>query len=211
MHSTGFPTHTRRHRFWRMGISNDLSCRSQLSSRLFWPRIRCSSRPGWRDFAPNSVSSECRRPNLFGCNTRRSFKLEKTMNRTTHAILGAMISVSFMSRSVSAANPCDTIVIANKATMQSEYTTTDKSTGVPITPYMSKIHMHYTEQSCKLVREDSINGEAVAVYTQHMVAPEGSTDEELWISRQSNRILREEIDGEITGQGHGHLSVLYHF
>lgn len=133
------------------------------------------------------------------------------MNRMTHVILGAMISVSLMSRGVSAANPCDTIVMANKATMQSKYTTTSKSTGVPITPYMSKIHMHQTEQSCKFVREDSINGEAVAVYTQHMVAPEGSTDEELSISRQSNRILREEIDGEITGQGHGHLSSLYHF
>jgi hypothetical protein len=82
---------------------------------------------------------------------------------------------------------------------------------VKIAPLMSKIHMHQTGKTCKFVRDDSLNGEAVSIYTQHLVAPEGSTDEEIWISKKSDRILREEIEGNITGQGKGHLSMLFHY
>jgi hypothetical protein len=102
---------------------------------------------------------------------------------------------------------------ANKTTTISHtpYTTTGKATGVKIVPYMSKIHMNAKDKSCKFVREDSVNGEAVSVYTEHLTAPEGTTDEDVWISKKSNRILREEIDGDITGQGKGHLSMLFHY
>jgi hypothetical protein len=102
---------------------------------------------------------------------------------------------------------------ANKTTTfgHNSYSTTGKATGVKIAPFMSQIHMHATDKTCKFVREDSVNGEAVSVYTQHLTAPAGSTDEEVWISKKSNRILREEIDGDITGQGKGHLSMLFHY
>jgi hypothetical protein len=76
---------------------------------------------------------------------------------------------------------------------------------------MAKIHMHAQDKTCKFVREDSVDGEAVSVYSQHLAAPEGSTDEEIWVSKKSNRILREEIEGDITGSGRGHLSMLFHY
>jgi hypothetical protein len=134
-----------------------------------------------------------------------------SMNWTHRLILGGVMSISFTAIGLCATDPCDAIVIANKATMQSKYTTTSKPTGVQLVPYMGKIHMHSKDHSCKFVRNDSINGEAVGIYTQHMASPEGSTDEEFWISKRSDKILREEIDGEIAGSGHGHLSMLYHY
>jgi hypothetical protein len=102
---------------------------------------------------------------------------------------------------------------ANKTTMEgrSNYSTTGKSTGAKIAPVMSKIHMHAKDKTCKLVRDDAVDGEAVSVYVQHLTAPEGSVDEEVWISKKSNRILREEIEGDITGNGRGHLSMLFHY
>lgn len=124
---------------------------------------------------------------------------------------GGLIGVFFASAVLGVTDPCNAIAGANEATMQSKYKVTSNTTGLQLGPYMAKIHMHHKQQSCKFVREDSLNGEAVAIYTQHMVAPEGSTDEELWISKGSNRIVREEIDGEITGSGHGHLSMLFHY
>ena len=106
---------------------------------------------------------------------------------------------------------CDFIDAANNETTHSQYTTINKTTGVVLGPYMSKFVMHSTVLTCKFVREDSSEGQAAVVYTQHFEAPEGTADEEIWISKKSNRILREEIEGKITGKGSGHFSLLFRY
>ena len=62
------------------------------------------------------------------------------------------------------------------------------------------------EQTCKYLRDETVNGEAAAVYGEQYESPAGRTDATIWISRSSGRLLREEQDGDIAGKGRGHIS-----
>lgn len=106
---------------------------------------------------------------------------------------------------------CNAIESADRGTSRSHYTTTSKATGTPIGPEMAPIHIHFTAKTCKFVRDDSSGGEAVSVYAQHLVAPSGASDEEIWISKQRNRFVKEEIDVKPKAKAPGHLSMIFHY
>ena len=61
-------------------------------------------------------------------------------------------------------------------------------------------------QSCDYLRNETVGGEAAAVYRERYQAPSASTDATIWISKSTGRVLREEQDGDITGKGKGHIS-----
>lgn len=106
---------------------------------------------------------------------------------------------------------CKVIASADRVTSRGHYTTTSKATGTPIASEMAPIHIHFTTKTCKFVRDDASGGEAVSVYAQHIVAPAGTSDEEIWISKQGNRFVKEEVDVKPTSKAPGHLSMTFHY
>jgi hypothetical protein len=56
-----------------------------------------------------------------------------------------------------------------------------------------------TKATCAHVRDDSINGESVAVWKVHTETENGDTDNQLWISKSRNLVLRGEIFLDVGG------------
>lgn len=48
--------------------------------------------------------------------------------------------------------------------------------------------------SCKKIGDDTVNGEAVAVYTQHSETEDSKDDGKVWISKSKGLILKQEMD-----------------
>lgn len=62
------------------------------------------------------------------------------------------------------------------------------------------------DHSCTHVRDETVDGQAAAVYREQYKAGPDRTDATIWISKSSGHLLREEQDGDIQGKGKGHIS-----
>ncbi len=60
--------------------------------------------------------------------------------------------------------------------------------------------------TCTYLRDETVDGQAAAVYREQYRSKAGSTDAQIWISRNSGLLLREEEDGDVAGKGKGHIS-----
>jgi hypothetical protein len=66
--------------------------------------------------------------------------------------------------------------------------------------------------SCQAVRSDTVNGEAATVYSIHSETEDAKGDGQLWISKSTGRLLREEQDTDVGGaMGKSHRSSRYEF
>ena len=66
--------------------------------------------------------------------------------------------------------------------------------------------------SCHHVRDESVNGESVALYTTHSESTHGKDDNQIWISKTRGLILRQETDLDTGGaNGKTHLSIRYDY
>ncbi|MBS0431644.1 MAG: hypothetical protein JSS21_04470 [Proteobacteria bacterium] len=65
------------------------------------------------------------------------------------------------------------------------------------------------DHTCSHLRDETLDGQAAAVYREQYKGGTGLTNATIWISQSSGRLLREEQDGDITGKGKGHIS--YHW
>lgn len=67
-----------------------------------------------------------------------------------------------------------------------------------------------SKNSCRYLRDETVNGEAAAVYSVH-VEDEGSRSEgSIWLSKSKGMPLREEMDYDI-GPGQTHTAVRYDY
>lgn len=64
----------------------------------------------------------------------------------------------------------------------------------------------FGDHTCTWLRDETVDGQAAAVYREQYKAASGGTDATIWISKSSGRLLREEQDGDIAGKGKGHIS-----
>jgi hypothetical protein len=48
--------------------------------------------------------------------------------------------------------------------------------------------------TCHYVRDESVNGESAALYTEHQETERAKTDGQVWVSRSKGLILRQDID-----------------
>ena len=60
--------------------------------------------------------------------------------------------------------------------------------------------------TCSYLRDEIVDGQAAAVYREQYQSNTGSTDAQIWISKTSGFLLREEQDGNVTGKGRGHIA-----
>jgi len=68
------------------------------------------------------------------------------------------------------------------------------------------------KSTCEFVRNESVNGEAVAVYSMRRETEILKEDGQVWISKANGRALRKEVDVDYGGAvGKGHLSARYEY
>jgi hypothetical protein len=66
--------------------------------------------------------------------------------------------------------------------------------------------------SCQVLRSDSVNGEAVTVYSVHSETEDAKESGQLWISKSAGRLLREDQDMDLGGsEGKSHRSTRYEY
>jgi hypothetical protein len=65
--------------------------------------------------------------------------------------------------------------------------------------------------SCKKVGDDSVNGEAATVYTEHTENEDSKSDGKIWVSKSRGLILKEEIDLDAGDAGKQRVSMRYEY
>ncbi|MBS0212673.1 MAG: hypothetical protein JSR26_05745 [Proteobacteria bacterium] len=101
---------------------------------------------------------------------------------------------------------CQTIMDANiKSGSDSVNMTTTGYNFAKDTPKLYGFGKH----TCTHLRDETLDGQAAAVYREQFQGNTGHTDATIWIAKSTGRLLREEQDGDITGKGKGHIS--YHW
>ena len=54
-------------------------------------------------------------------------------------------------------------------------------------------HNANSKDTCRLLKEESINGEVASVYSSHSETPKGTIDLQVWISKASDKLLRQDM------------------
>ena len=63
-----------------------------------------------------------------------------------------------------------------------------------------KENQNDTKITCRYLREESVNGEAAAVYSRHVETENDKMDVQVWISKSKGLPLREELDVDVGGK-----------
>jgi hypothetical protein len=54
-------------------------------------------------------------------------------------------------------------------------------------------HNANSKDTCRLLKEESVNGEVASVYSSHSETPKGTIDLQIWISKASDKLLRQDM------------------
>ncbi len=66
--------------------------------------------------------------------------------------------------------------------------------------------------TCRLVRDEAVNGEAAALYTAHQQNPDVKSDSQIWISKSKGVPLKLEMDMDVGGAaGKSHRTMRYEY
>ena len=66
--------------------------------------------------------------------------------------------------------------------------------------------------TCSYIRDESVNGQAAVVYSEHSQTEDMKTDGQVWISRSKGLIVRQELDTDVGGTlGKTHRSIRYEY
>lgn len=67
------------------------------------------------------------------------------------------------------------------------------------------------DESCKLLREENMNGEAAQVYSDEFKSKAGQAHGTVWISKKSGATLRQDVDVDMGATGKGHQSITFEY
>ena len=77
---------------------------------------------------------------------------------------------------------------------------------------MQKDQEGKTKLTCRYLRDETVNGEAAAVYSQRAEPAEAKIDSTIWISKSRNLPLKLESDLDVGGtKGKSHTSIRYEY
>jgi hypothetical protein len=65
--------------------------------------------------------------------------------------------------------------------------------------------------SCKKIGDDSVNGEAATLYTEHSETEDTKSDGKIWISKSRGVILKNDIELDSGDAGKQHVSIRYEY
>jgi hypothetical protein len=67
------------------------------------------------------------------------------------------------------------------------------------------------KETCKYLRDETLAGESVNVYSDAFASKSGTTDGTVWISKKDGWTLKQEVDVDLGAQGKGHQSVVFEY
>ncbi len=138
---------------------------------------------------------------------------------TRSFIMGCcLIAVSFLGETIavaqsSAGNSCDAVHTAYRKTFQANSQMSTKNSGaVDVTKAQEEItgDGSYTE-SCKLLHEETLSGEATSVYSDVMKSHLGIADGKVWISKTRGMVLQQEVEVDMGAKGKGKQSIVFDY
>ena len=66
--------------------------------------------------------------------------------------------------------------------------------------------------TCRIVRDEAVNGEAATVYSLHRQADDSKSDSQMWISKSRGVPLKLEMDTDVGGAaGKSHRTIRYEY
>lgn len=65
--------------------------------------------------------------------------------------------------------------------------------------------------TCRVVREEAVNGEAATLYSAHQESPDGKRDSQIWISKSRGVPLKLEMDMDGGASGRKHRNIRYEY
>lgn len=112
-----------------------------------------------------------------------------------------------------AGRPCDAVHAAyNKMFGASPKMITKNSGVVDVTKAMGEITGRGSyQETCKFLRDESLDGEPAAVYGEGFKSRVGNTDGKVWISKRTGATLRQEVDVDLGSKGKGHQSIRFEY
>jgi hypothetical protein len=112
-----------------------------------------------------------------------------------------------------AKNSCDVVHAAYSKSFSTEsQMSTKNSGGVGVTKALGEITADgsYTE-SCKLLRDETLNGEAVSVYSNVMKSHLVTADGKVWISKTKGLVLQQEVEVDMGAGGKGKQTIVFDY
>ena len=67
------------------------------------------------------------------------------------------------------------------------------------------------EETCAYLRDEAVDGEAAAVYSDNFTGKAAKTEGQIWISKKTGLVLRQEVDVDLGAKGKGHQSIRFDY
>jgi hypothetical protein len=67
------------------------------------------------------------------------------------------------------------------------------------------------EETCKYLRDEAVDGEAAVVYSDNFTGKAAKTEGQIWISKKTGLVLRQEGDVDLGAKGKGHQSIRFDY
>jgi hypothetical protein len=118
-----------------------------------------------------------------------------------------------VAQSGTAKDSCDAVHAAYRKSFQANSQMSTKNSGaVNVTEAQAEItgDGSYTE-SCKLLPEETLSGEAASVYSDVMKSRLGIADGKLWISRTKGLVLQQEVEVDMGAKGKGKQTIVFDY
>jgi hypothetical protein len=67
------------------------------------------------------------------------------------------------------------------------------------------------EETCTYLRDEAVDGEAAAVYSDNFTGKAAKAEGQIWISKKTGLVLRQEEDVDLGAKGKGHQSIRFDY
>lgn len=128
-------------------------------------------------------------------------------------VLIAILMATSVGPHTSAGDACDPVHAAFKKTFQiGSNMAINNSGAVNVTDAQGDItgDGSYVE-SCQLLREETLKGEAASVYRDLMKSHTGTADGTVWISKSRGVVLQQEVNVDMGAKGKGKQVIVFNY
>jgi hypothetical protein len=145
----------------------------------------------------------------------KNFGRKQTVRSITVALClcGALCSIETVmsAQSGTAQNSCNAVHEAYNKTFSAGANMSTKNSGaVNVTQAQGEITQAVPyQESCKYLRDETLNGEATSVYSDLMKSRAGTADGKVWISKSKGLILQQDVEVDMGAKGKGKQTILF--
>lgn len=126
--------------------------------------------------------------------------------------IAALTATNAAAQSSAPTNPCAAVHTAYKKTFQVGANMETKNSGpVNVTEAQGTITDDKYTETCQLLRDERLHGEATNVYSEVMKAPSGTANGTIWISKSGGLVLQQEVTVDMGAKGKGTQTITFNY